>query len=85
MFTEETDYVKATIDNLDGWFSKEGIAMHNFAKNCTGRGVIVEIGSWIQGIFPYKRELFCLINWKKLRKDPCVMRQNPVHSHRNCS
>jgi predicted O-methyltransferase YrrM len=32
---------------IDGWLSKkEGRLLYKLAKNCTGRGAIVEIGSW---------------------------------------
>jgi len=34
-------------DKVDGWLSdREGELLFNFAKNCIGKGVIVEIGSW---------------------------------------
>ena len=45
--TNEYDYLDYTIHQLNGWFSlEEGRAMHQWAKNLTGKGVIVEIGSW---------------------------------------
>ncbi|MGE5422414.1 MAG: class I SAM-dependent methyltransferase [Ignavibacteriales bacterium] len=32
---------------IDGWLSdKEGTLLYSLAKKCTGRGIIVEIGSW---------------------------------------
>jgi predicted O-methyltransferase YrrM len=35
------------VDTIHGWRSpKEGKLLYNLAKQCTGRGVIVEIGSW---------------------------------------
>jgi predicted O-methyltransferase YrrM len=43
----ETDEVKKFVDNIDGWlFEREGELLYDLAKNCTGKGVIVEIGSW---------------------------------------
>lgn len=39
--------VKKIVENIDGWLSNaEGELIYDFAKNCTGKGVIVEIGSW---------------------------------------
>lgn len=43
----EIDEIKKLVDKVDGWLSdKEGELLYNLAKNCTGEGVIVEIGSW---------------------------------------
>jgi predicted O-methyltransferase YrrM len=39
--------VKELIKDVPGWLSdEEGEALYELAKDCTGRGVIVEIGSW---------------------------------------
>lgn len=39
--------IKKIVKNIDGWLTdKEGKLIYNFAKNCKGRGVIIEIGSW---------------------------------------
>src|SRR3989337_2786998 len=39
--------IKELVDKVDGWLTdKEGELLYNLAKNCTGEGVIVEIGSW---------------------------------------
>jgi MMP 1-O-methyltransferase len=39
--------VKELIKDVPGWLSdEEGEALYELAKACTGRGVIVEIGSW---------------------------------------
>jgi len=39
--------VKELIKGVPGWLSdEEGEALYELAKECTGRGVIVEIGSW---------------------------------------
>jgi predicted O-methyltransferase YrrM len=39
--------VKALIKDVPGWLSdEEGEALFELARDCTGRGVIVEIGSW---------------------------------------
>lgn len=41
------DEIKNLADKLDGWLTdREGELLYNLAKNCTGEGVIVEIGSW---------------------------------------
>ncbi len=33
--------------DIEGWLTeKEGIFLYKMANKCTGRGVIVEIGSW---------------------------------------
>ncbi len=43
----EIDEIKKFVNDLDGWlFEKEGELLYHLAKNCTGKGVIVEIGSW---------------------------------------
>lgn len=42
-----TENIKKIVENVEGWFSeREGELVYNFAKNCRGEGVIVEIGSW---------------------------------------
>jgi predicted O-methyltransferase YrrM len=34
-------------NRIEGWLTdREGETLYNLAKNCSGRGVIVEIGSW---------------------------------------
>jgi predicted O-methyltransferase YrrM len=39
--------VRELIKDVPGWLSfEEGEALYELAKQCTGRGVIVEIGSW---------------------------------------
>lgn len=39
--------IKNIIDKVDGWLSyNEGELLYNLAKKCSGKGVIVEIGSW---------------------------------------
>jgi MMP 1-O-methyltransferase len=39
--------VKELMKDVDGWLSdEEGEALYELAKDCTGKGVIVEIGSW---------------------------------------
>jgi MMP 1-O-methyltransferase len=39
--------VKELIKDVPGWLSdEEGEALYELARGCTGRGVIVEIGSW---------------------------------------
>ena len=39
--------IKSLVDGIDGWLSDtEGELLYELARNCTGRGVIVEIGSW---------------------------------------
>ena len=43
----EIESVKKATDSIDGWLTdNEGEFLYNAAKNCRGRGVIVEIGSW---------------------------------------
>jgi predicted O-methyltransferase YrrM len=39
--------LRRRLDELPGWLSyEEGETLYRLAKECTGRGVIVEIGSW---------------------------------------
>jgi predicted O-methyltransferase YrrM len=39
--------IRKTVLKVDGYLSdKEGELLYNIAKNCTGRGAIVEVGSW---------------------------------------
>ena len=39
--------IKEFVDKIDGWLTdKEGKLLYNLAKKCTGKGAIVEIGSW---------------------------------------
>ncbi len=39
--------IKKIVDKIDGWLTdEEGEFLYNLAKNCKGKGVIVEIGSW---------------------------------------
>ena len=39
--------IKKLLEKVDGWISdEEGELLFNLAKNCKGKGVIVEIGSW---------------------------------------
>lgn len=43
----ELEETKRLADQVEGWLTdKEGELLYNLARNCTGRGVIVEIGSW---------------------------------------
>ncbi len=43
----DIDDIKQIVDRVDGWLThKEGELLYNLAKNCCGKGVIVEIGSW---------------------------------------
>jgi hypothetical protein len=43
----EIDEIKKLVFKINGWLTdKEGELLYNLAKNCTGKGVIVEIGSW---------------------------------------
>jgi predicted O-methyltransferase YrrM len=48
--TNGTDFarrVKPLIADVPGWLTdEEGAALYELAQRCTGRGVIVEIGSW---------------------------------------
>jgi predicted O-methyltransferase YrrM len=42
-----TSELRKLLDELPGWLSyEEGEALYGLAKACSGRGVIVEIGSW---------------------------------------
>lgn len=41
------DCAKKAATKIEGWLKdSEGELLYNLARNCTGRGVIVEIGSW---------------------------------------
>jgi len=45
--TEFQDRVKPLLTGVPGWLTdEEGEALYELAKRCTGRGAIVEIGSW---------------------------------------
>jgi predicted O-methyltransferase YrrM len=45
--SEFRDRVKPLIADVPGWLTdEEGEALYELAKQCAGRGVIVEIGSW---------------------------------------
>lgn len=47
MVKEEIVKIRKLIEDVDGFLSdREGDLLYNLAKNCKGRGVIVEIGSW---------------------------------------
>ena len=40
--------VREFTSKMRGWLAPaEGELLYNLAKNCTGKGVIVEIGSWV--------------------------------------
>ena len=42
-----TDTIERQVEGIGGWLTpKEGRLLYELAKRCTGRGVIVEIGSW---------------------------------------
>jgi hypothetical protein len=42
-----TEQVKPLIADVPGWLTdEEGEALYELARGCTGKGVIVEIGSW---------------------------------------
>lgn len=44
---KEMNSIKSIVSNVDGWLTdEEGELLFNLAKQCTGKGVIVEIGSW---------------------------------------
>lgn len=44
----EMNKLKHFIKNVHGWlWEKEGKLLYNLARNCKGKGVIVEIGSWM--------------------------------------
>lgn len=39
--------IEAMVEKVDGWLSPaEGRLLYGFARDCTGKGVVVEIGSW---------------------------------------
>ncbi len=43
----ETNEIQKSVDQVNGWLTyREGKLLYNLAKNCSGKGVIVEIGSW---------------------------------------
>lgn len=43
----DIEEIKKITEKVDGWLlDKEGELLYNLAKNCKGKGVIVEIGSW---------------------------------------
>jgi len=45
--SEFASRVKPLIANIPGWLAdEEGEALYDLARTCTGKGVIVEIGSW---------------------------------------
>jgi MMP 1-O-methyltransferase len=45
--SEFAERVKPLIADVSGWLTdEEGEALYELARSCTGRGVIVEIGSW---------------------------------------
>jgi predicted O-methyltransferase YrrM len=45
--SEDLNEVKKITDGVEGWLAQaEGELLYKFAKKCSGRGVIVEIGSW---------------------------------------
>ena len=45
--TAELEDIKRVVDAVDGWLrDEEGKLLYWLARNCVGRGVIVEIGSW---------------------------------------
>lgn len=47
MMKMEIEEIKKCVANVDGWLiDREGGLLYNLAKSCTGKGVIVEIGSW---------------------------------------
>ena len=44
---KEIDKIKNIVNKIDGWLTdKEGELLYELAKNCAGKGVVVEIGSW---------------------------------------
>jgi predicted O-methyltransferase YrrM len=46
MRVEEQNLLKQ-VQQVEGWLSdKEAVLLYNLAQQCTGKGVIVEIGSW---------------------------------------
>ena len=43
----EVDEITRLVENVKGWLTpQEGRLLYALARNCTGRGIIVEIGSW---------------------------------------
>jgi predicted O-methyltransferase YrrM len=45
--TSEMNHLRELIADIPGWLTdEEGEALYELAKRCTGKGVIVEIGSW---------------------------------------
>lgn len=43
----EVDEARAVVCGVDGWLTdREGELLYHLARKCTGRGTIVEIGSW---------------------------------------
>ncbi len=41
------DYINGVAWKVEGWlFEDEGRALYRLARNCTGAGLIVEVGSW---------------------------------------
>jgi MMP 1-O-methyltransferase len=45
--TSEMKHLRELIADIPGWLTdEEGEALYELAKGCTGKGVIVEIGSW---------------------------------------
>jgi len=43
----DIEEIKKITNKVDGWLTdNEGALLYNLAKKCTGKGVIVEIGSW---------------------------------------
>lgn len=44
---KEIGNIKKIVSKVDGWLTEnEGITLYSLSRKCTGRGVIVEIGSW---------------------------------------
>ncbi len=44
---QKVEEIKHTLSGMDGWFGhEEGEFLYRHAKKCTGKGVILEIGSW---------------------------------------
>lgn len=47
MINDKTQLTKDFMNKIEGWLTdKEGQFLYKIAKQCSGRGVIVEIGSW---------------------------------------
>src|SRR5204862_2126445 len=45
--SDETVAIERRVAGIGGWLTpKEGRLLYELARGCTGRGVIVEIGSW---------------------------------------